>query len=68
MIMQYVYITDDGMFLDHPAYDMEESKTMTVGELIEVLKQYPKDAPVFHIYHGGFREIKDFCIGIDSNE
>lgn len=66
--MQYVYITDDGAFLDHPAYDMEGSETLTVGELIEVLKQYPKDAPVFHIYLGGFREIKDFCIGIDSNE
>lgn len=68
MIMQYVYIVEDGIFLDPLTCDMEESKTLKVGELIDILKQYPEDAPVFHSYHGALREIRDFYIGIDSNE
>lgn len=63
--MEYVYINDDGALV----YDFPDditsgnSKTLTVGELIDELRNYPKDVPVFLEYHRSLREIRDWCIG-----
>lgn len=66
--MEYVYINDDGMLVDDfPDYITSgNSKTLTVGELIDELRNYPKDASVFLEYHRTLREIRDWCIGSDE--
>lgn len=67
--MKYVYINDDGMYVDDFPDDIESGnfKTLTVGDLIDELRGYPKDAPVFLLeYHGALREIRDWCIGSEE--
>lgn len=66
--MEYVYINDDGMLVDDFPDDITSGnfKTLTVGELINELRNYPKDAPVFIEYHRSLREIRDWCIGSEE--
>ena len=66
--MEYVYINDDGMLIDDFPDDIESGnfKTLTVGELIDELRNYPKDAPVFLEYRSTLREIRDWCIGSEE--
>ena len=66
--MGYVYINDDGMLVDDFPNDITSGnfKTLTVGELIDELRTYPEDAPVFLEYHRTLREIRDWCIGSDE--
>jgi hypothetical protein len=66
--VEYVYINDDGMLVDDFPDDITSgnSKTLTVGELIDELRNYQRDAPVFLEYHRTLREIRDWCIGSDE--
>ena len=66
--MGYVYINDDGMLVDDFPNDITSGnfKTLTVGELIDELREYPEDAPVFLECHRTLREIRDWCIGSDE--
>ena len=68
MIMEYVYINDDGMLVDDFPDDITSGnfKTLTVGDLIDELREYPKDAPVFFAYHNTLRGIRDWCVGSEE--